>query len=214
MGVNVTQCDLERLRKEAVSAMRMASSPQHRLHVLRKCLALFPPDGQDALCIHQLMADLSLCDNPWQAALSARQLIRLAPNNDQSWATYALALSLMSHHRSAIKAYRQAVSLDPTNPWYAHDLGYLLDVHLNKPEEALRFLEMAHRAQPWELEFATSYAHALHRLGHISQARRVMQTLVSCSGTTPVSALPDAKYNAKYNATVERRERNATRYRD
>jgi predicted Zn-dependent protease len=56
----------------------------------------------------------------------------------------------------------------------AHNLGHLLDVGMDRPEEALEHLARAHAAEPSHREIAASYAHALVRTGQRSEAERVL----------------------------------------
>ena len=90
---------------------------------------------------------------------------RLRPDDDGAWAVLGLAQSLLGHYRFAARAYERALSLAPNNPWYAHNLGHLYDVALDRPADALPLLERATSAQPNEADIAASYAHALARAG-------------------------------------------------
>lgn len=178
MGTDARQFDLHKLRVKAEHALRKATTPQQQLRVLRRLLPLFPPDGKDALFIHQRIAALCLESEPWQAALAARRAVRLAPGDDYGWALYALALTLLNQYHAAANAYFQALRIAPWNPWYANNLGHLLDVGLNCPERGLPLLAMAHERQPDDLEIATSYAQALERAGQEQKAQDVLRRVM------------------------------------
>ncbi|HEY6724027.1 MAG TPA: tetratricopeptide repeat protein, partial [Polyangiaceae bacterium] len=78
------------------------------------------------------------------------------------------------NYRSAAAAYRKAMLLAPHFPMCAHNLGHLLDVALNRPGDALKYLEQAYTAFPNEPEIGSSYAHALVRAGQHSRAKTVL----------------------------------------
>ena len=88
---------------------------------------------------------------------------RRAPADDGAWAVLGLAQSLLGNYRYAARAYERALALAPNNPWYAHNLGHLYDVALDRPQDALPLLAQATAAQPGEADIAASYAHALAR---------------------------------------------------
>ena len=123
----------------------------------------------------QQLAELVVEEFPWRAAVLSRESIR-EQEDDRSWAVLGLALALMGHYRSAASAYRRALILEPACASYAHNLGHLLDVALNRPHDSVRYLESAYDSEPCESEIAASYAHALFRTGHEEDARCVLAT--------------------------------------
>lgn len=128
--------------------------------------------------------------HPWRASVSARRAIAFNRSDDVAWAVLGLAQSLLAHHKYAISAYRQARRLVPSNPWYAHNLGHLLDVAAGKPHDAVPLLAHAYAtlcepsdgpAAPMgssRREIVTSYAHALWRCGYLDDAKRLLLPLV------------------------------------
>ncbi len=70
------------------------------------------------------------------------------PDDDRAWAVLGFCQTLLGNYRYAAKAYRRAVHAAPKNPWYAHNLGHLLDVALDRVEEALPLLHIAYRSVP------------------------------------------------------------------
>jgi Flp pilus assembly protein TadD len=119
------------------------------------------------------LAEVLIPAAPWRAALWCRRVLA-ERELDRAYGVLGLALSMLGHHRSAARAYRHALALQPDSVCYAHNLGHLLDVGLGRPAEALRLLGAAHRAEPGEPEIAGSYALALARAGQRSQAERVL----------------------------------------
>jgi predicted Zn-dependent protease len=140
------------------------------------------------------LAELLLETEPWRAAVYLRRLLageerddlgRAGHEDDAHWALMGLAQALLGNHRFAARAYRKALSIDPGNPWYAHNLGHVLDVALDRPVEALRHLELAHKRVPDAPPIACSYAHALWRVSRIDDARRILAPLMSKHGRDP-----------------------------
>lgn len=122
----------------------------------------------------QTLAELTVAEQPWRAARLARDLIAAERASAQSHAVLALAHSLLGNFRCAVQAYERALALAPNTVEYAHNLGHLLDVALDRPRQALVHLGQAHRADPEDVEIAASYAHALQHAGRASDARRLL----------------------------------------
>ena len=131
------------------------------------------PGSRAALFAKRKLAELLVQKNPWRSALLARQLLEAEPD-ERTWGLLGLAQTLLGNYRAAARAYRQAMALAPDFPMCAHNLGHLLDVALNRPRDALRYLEQAYRAFPNEPEIASSFAHALARAGDHERARTIL----------------------------------------
>ncbi len=132
------------------------------------------------------LAELLLEVEPWRAAIHLRRLIAEGGENDDAlWALMGLAQALLGNHRFAVGAYRRALSIDPGNPWYAHNLGHLLDVGIDRPHDALPHLELAHKRQPEVVAITCSYVHGLWRVGRLADARRVLRPLLVRRGRDP-----------------------------
>jgi Flp pilus assembly protein TadD len=123
------------------------------------------PDSPHLNYAKRQLAELIVRREPFRAARLAREVLADNRDDDRAWAALGLACLLMGHFRMAERAYRMAISLVPHCPWYAHNLGHLLDVALERPHEALPLLRMSRRALPHEPEIASSYAHALLMAG-------------------------------------------------
>jgi Flp pilus assembly protein TadD len=145
----------------------------------------------------QKLAEVLVESDPWRAAIAARAAMAHAPDDEAPRALLGLALTLLGHYRSAARAYRAALSIAPDNPWYAHNLGHLLDVALDQPREAVTLLTRAHLTES-HLEIAASLAHALGRIGRTDQARKVL-----------TRALGEAAPNAEHAALLAWLDRGA-----
>ncbi|MCC6554340.1 MAG: tetratricopeptide repeat protein, partial [Polyangiaceae bacterium] len=141
------------------------------------------------LFAHRHLAELGVERDPWRAALFARRVLQIDPADDGAWAVLGLAQSLLCNYRFAARAYERALELAPDNPWYAHNLGHLYDVALNRPEDALALLSRATEAQPGEADIAASYAHALARCGKLVLARKVLKRAIRHGATADQMAL-------------------------
>jgi Flp pilus assembly protein TadD len=135
--------------------------------------------------LHQTYAKRQLCElicrtEPFRAARLAHEILDENPDDDRALATLGLACLMMGHYKKAEKSYRAALQIVPHCPWYAHNLGHLLDVAMNRSKEALRWLALARTALPHEPEIASSFAHALLRCGQTDRART--ELLVACAG--------------------------------
>lgn len=128
-------------------------------------------DPEQRLYLHRQLAELFIDRHPWKAALHLRQVLRSEPDDDMALALMGLSQALLGNYEAAISAYLRAAALDPDVPWYLHNIGHLLDVALNRPEEARRHLELASELEPDHPEIAASLAHCLARLGEIERAR-------------------------------------------
>lgn len=181
--------EVRRLRRSADWALREPLDPCEVVPILRRLLRVAPADSEDALFAHRHLAEMTVESSPWIAALSARKLVARHPDDDQGWALYGLAMTLLAHYHAAVAAYRRALALCPNNPWYAHNLGHLLDVALDRPNEGLSLLSRAHRRIPEETEIASSYAHALGRVGKLEEARDLLRRSIRDGGNKDQRAL-------------------------
>ncbi len=169
--------------------MRENHDAEDILPLLARLARAAAPASDAWIYAHRHLAELGVEHDPWRAALFARRVIALRPDDDGAWAVLGLAQSLLSNFRYAARAYEHALSLAPDNPWYAHNLGHLYDVALDHPADALPLLGRATLAQPDEADIAASYAHALARCGKIAQARRVLRRAIRRGGTADQMAL-------------------------
>lgn len=166
--------NVERLRSNVEWAMARGLPARDLVPMLERLLAHAPPASEAWIFGHQKLAEQLVHARPWKALLLARRLLRVEEDG-RTWAVAALAYTLLGHYRAACNAYRRALSLVGDSPEYAHNLGHLLDAALNRPKAALPYLRAAWRGLPDEPEVASSYAHALARVGRIDEARSLLQ---------------------------------------
>ena len=179
------------LRRNIERALNRDDSPAEVLPMLERLQRVALEGSDDASFADRRMAELLLETAPWRAALHIRRLVETQPNEDATWALMGLAQALLGHYRYACASYRKALSIAPGNPWYSHNLGHLLDVALDRPDDARKHLERAHSRVPDEPAITCSLVHALWRCGRLDDARRVLRPLlIHSNGTDPdVSAL-------------------------
>ncbi|MBP9111380.1 MAG: hypothetical protein KBF88_01170 [Polyangiaceae bacterium] len=135
----------------------------------------------DALSAHRGLAELLVEREPWRASVHAREVLRRCPDDDGAWAILALSQALLGNYKFAVKSYSEALHRSPNNPWYAHNLGHVLDVILSEPEAALPWLEKAHASLPMDRSVKASLAHALGRLGRLDEARKLLPAFEAAS---------------------------------
>ena len=133
---------------DRVDAGTRRSIPRDVLPLLHR-LARLAPDGSDEHLFANLhLAELLVERDPWRAALYARRVLAHRPDDDRGWATLALCQTLLGNYRFAVTAYHHALASAPKNPWYAHNLGHLLDVALGRAEDAVAGCAAPTRAPP------------------------------------------------------------------
>jgi Flp pilus assembly protein TadD len=157
------------LRHRAEEVLRHDRESARLLLLLRRLASCSSEGSEDAVFAHRHLAELLLDRDPWRASLHARALLKARPEDDRGWAALGLAQAELGHPRFAVHAFEHAVRLSPANPWYAHNLGVLLDAALDDPERAIPWLARAaerHRTRT----FLAALAHALRRAGKKSDA--------------------------------------------
>jgi Flp pilus assembly protein TadD len=164
-----------RLRREIERALRNAFDPADVLPRLARLARLAPPASDDGIFAHRQLAELLVERHPWRAALYARRALSHRRDDDRAWAVLAFCQTLLGNFRAAASAYKRAIACAPANPWYAHNLGHLLDVALGEPKAALRWLRTAYDAKGDNSEIVASYTHALARAGELGRAREVLE---------------------------------------
>src|ERR1700679_2666427 len=181
--------EIDRLRREVERALRENLEPEDILPLLARLARGADPDSDAWLYAHRHLAEIGVEHDPWRAALFARRVLARRGDDDGAWAVLGLAHSLLGNYRAAARAYERALALTPQNPWYAHNLGHLYDVALDRPADALPLLARATLAEPEEAEIAASYAHALARSGQIASAKRVLKRAIRRGATADQMAL-------------------------
>lgn len=181
--------EVERIRRDVDKALRERAEPEAVLPLLARLARAAAPESDAWIFAHRHLAELGVAHDPWRAALFARRVLAQRPDDDGAWAVLGLAQSLLGHYRYAARAYERALALVPDNPWYAHNLGHLYDVALDRPKDALPLLSRATFAETGEADIAASYAHALARCGKISVAKRILKRAIRRGATADQMAL-------------------------
>lgn len=150
-------------------ALSQELPPRDLIPMLQRLIQAAEPDSAYALYAKRQLAELIVESSPFRAARLARDVL-LLQEDDRAYAVLGLAHLLLGNYRLAEQAYRNALSLVPECPWYAHNLGHLLDVAHNQPHQALPYLRLARQILSQEPEVAGSYAHALVRVGELGEA--------------------------------------------
>jgi hypothetical protein len=179
----------KRLRRDVESALRCALDPSEVLPMLHRLARTAAPGSEERVFAHRQLAELLAEKSPWRAAIYAKRVIAERPDDDRGWALLGLSQTLLGHYRFAVTAYQKALSCAPTNPWYAHNLGHLLDVALDRANDALGWLrtayseaaELGHSASD---DIAASFAHALGRAGRVGEAKKVLLRAMKRGGAS------------------------------
>jgi tetratricopeptide (TPR) repeat protein len=179
----------QELRRQIEWTLARAVDPSDVLPLLHRLARLAGEGSEEGLFAYLHLAELLVERDPWRAALYARRVLAHRPEDDRGWATLALCQTLLGNYRFAVSAYHHALSSAPKNPWYAHNLGHLLDVALGRAHEAIGWLKRAYQSAAYSGEVAASYAHALARVGRITEARKVLARAMKRTASREHSAM-------------------------
>jgi hypothetical protein len=179
------QPEAERLRQDVEWALRRALDPSDVLPMLHRLARTAKDGSEESVFAHRNLSELLVERDPWRAALHARKVLAHRSEDDRGWALLGLCQTLLGNFRFAVSAYHEALNRSPANPWYAHNLGHLLDVALGKAKDALPWLRSAYKAAQGNAEIATSFAHALARAGDLDEAKQVLVRATKASGRGP-----------------------------
>jgi predicted Zn-dependent protease len=197
--------NVDRLYSDIEWALAHGLPPRELVPMLEKLLRHAPGHSPHAVFAKRQLAELIAQRDPWRTARLARDVLAVLPEDDRAWAALGLAHTLLGNYRSAERAYREALMLAPCSPWYAHNLGHLIDIGLDRPRDALRYLAAAHRGLPQEPEIAGSYAHALARADRWEEAvpllaraigrdaRAAEAMLADWLSRSPLGSLPETR---------------------
>ncbi|MCH2108808.1 MAG: hypothetical protein MK135_05730 [Polyangiaceae bacterium] len=133
------------------------------IFALDRLKAAAPKGSGYELYTNRYLAEALLERAPFRALKCGRRALELE-EDACTFACVGIAHLSLKNDSSAELAFRGALRLEPENPWYAHNLGHILDTCLNRSEEALKWLESAHRALPDDVDVLLSLAHAVFRV--------------------------------------------------
>jgi tetratricopeptide (TPR) repeat protein len=172
--MDAQQPESKRLRRDVEWALRRALDPSDVLPLLHRLARTAPEGSDESVFAHRQLAELLVERHPWRAALHARRALAARPDDDRACAVLALCQTMLGNYRFAVSAYHRALMCAPKNPWYAHNLGHLLDVALARPNDALFWLRTAYAGAAQNAEIVSSFSHALARAGKLAEAKRVL----------------------------------------
>jgi len=166
--------EAKRLRQDVEWALQSALDPGEVLPLLHRLTRTAAPASEESVYAHRQLAELLVERHPWRAALHARKVLLWVKDDDRAWAVLGLCQTLLGNYKYAAMAYFRALSASPKNPWYAHNLGHLIDVALGRADDAVIWLQTAYEGAVGNREIAASFAHALARAGKLQEAKRVL----------------------------------------
>jgi tetratricopeptide (TPR) repeat protein len=187
--MDVTQPESERLKRDVEGALERALDPADVLPMLHRLSRTAAPGSEESVFAHRQLAELLIERHPWRATLHARRVLSALPGDDRAWAVLAASQAMLGHYRFAVTGYKRALEGSPDNPSYAHNLGHLLDVAMERPREAVPWLRSAYLAHTDSTEIAASYAHALARAGEVEEAQRILEGALRRGGSREHAAL-------------------------
>lgn len=177
----------------AVEVANTSGSAQARVVVMLVELARVAPERSEAWTYaHRELAAHLFAEDPWRASICARRVLDHSPRDAMAWGILGLTQSVLGNHDYAVRAYRRALRYEPHNPWYAHNLGHLLDVAFDRPHESVRLLERALHglaglsdiSRRHAAEMTASLAHALWRAGDPYAAHARIRAVIQSGEAT------------------------------
>ncbi len=192
-GIKVSMSDrsaneCQRLRRDVELALS-GPDPLRVLPLLHRLAARAESGSDESVFAHRQLAEVLLERDPWRAALHARRVTRMRPDDDRAWAALGLSQSLLGNHVFASHALVRALACSPDNPWYAHNVGHTLDIALDRPKDAIEYLRRAYDRSGRNADVATSLAHALARAGQARAAKAVLSQALKQSPSPDRRAL-------------------------
>jgi Flp pilus assembly protein TadD len=141
--------------------------------MLARLVASAQPGSPEERFAKLELARLALEKQPFRAARLVQEILRHGPD-EAALGVLGIAHMRLANFRAARHAFERALRIVPDDPAVLHNLGHLLDVAFDQPEEALPHLALACRLVPDEPSIASSHAHALARTGQKASAEQVL----------------------------------------
>ena len=183
--------------------------------LIERLVHLAPEGSEPWLMAHRELALFFVATDPWQAALCARRVLAHADDDALAWGTLALAQSLLENYEFAVIAYRKALARDPGNLVCAHNLGHLLDVVFDQPDDAREWLQRASALATPDTrladEVAASLAHAELRSGNVPAARERLRAVMRSGRASHAHHQLYARVNAAFEDALEQMVANIPR---
>lgn len=148
--------------------------PKRDLLAMLGRLAQSARPGSPEECYAKLeLARLLVEQKPFRAARLVQEVLRHGPD-EAALGVYGIAQMKLGNFKAARRAFERALRLAPDDPATLHNLGHLLDVAFDRPDDALPHLELAVRLAGDEPALASSLAHALARTGQLARAEKLL----------------------------------------
>jgi tetratricopeptide (TPR) repeat protein len=189
--------------KTTAEAMKFISDREFTSPALKRALARMHAGGESGAETQPLVLG-ELDDDIRKRVRTIRESIRLQPRNALKWVDLGLAQLTLGNSISAEKAIRAALTIAPHNRLVLRSSSRFF-VHVDKPEEALHWLERSGRLQndPWLLAAHIAVNQVVEKpLKNIRSARE----LLTDGSVSPFSA-------SELNAVVASEELKAGRSR-
>ncbi|MGC4065814.1 MAG: tetratricopeptide repeat protein [Polyangiaceae bacterium] len=180
---------VEHLMSDVAFALEQGLSARDLVPMLRQLAEKAPKGSETSRFARICLGRQLLSVQPFQAAVLSRALTREDPLDDEAWGLYGLSLTVLGHYATAKKALERACSLAPEHPGHAHNLGHLLDAALERPLCAIPLLRRALDAAPEVPSIASSYAHALWRVGRTASALEALRQHAGMDASTAQATL-------------------------
>lgn len=163
---------VEELLSDVSWAIAQKLPKRDLLAMLARLVASAEPGSPEERFAKLELARLALDKQPFRAARLAQEVLRHGPD-EAALGLLGIAHMRLGHFRAARHAFERALRIVPDDPAVLHNLGHLLDVAFDQPEEALPHLALASRLAD-EPSIASSHAHALARTGQKARAEQIL----------------------------------------
>jgi Flp pilus assembly protein TadD len=163
---------VEELLSDVSWAIAQRLPKRDLLAMLARLVASAKPGSPEERFAKLELARLALDKQPFRAARLAQEVLRHGAD-EAALGLLGIAHMRLGNFRAARHAFERALRIVPDDPAVLHNLGHLLDVAFDQPEEALAHLAHACRLAD-EPSIASSHAHALARTGQKARAEQIL----------------------------------------
>jgi tetratricopeptide (TPR) repeat protein len=163
---------VEELLSDVSWAIAQRLPKRDLLAMLARLVASAKPGSPEERFAKLELARLALDKQPFRAARLAHEVLHYG-SDEAALGLLGIAHMRLGNFRAARHAFERALRIVPDDPAVLHNLGHLLDVAFDQPEEALPHLALAWRLAE-EPAIASSHAHALARTGQEARAEQIL----------------------------------------
>jgi Tfp pilus assembly protein PilF len=164
---------VEELLSDVSWAIAQRLPKRDLLAMLTRLVASAQPGSAEERFAKLELARLALDKQPFRAARLAQEALRHGAD-ETALGLLGIAHMRLGHYRAARRAFEKALRIAPDDASSLHNLGHLLDIAFDSPEEGLPHLALACRIVPDVPSVASSFAHALVRTGQKARAEQVL----------------------------------------